>query len=247
MVKIGKIQHDAYQRTYHTDSSGFQEMRHLLLADSLHKIGNDHKEDGEQEIVGHLHMVGIDLKGSEDSRHQQSPQVFAAVSQHHTRNHRRQIGQGPHFPDMSGCNDDKEIAGESPYDGTQSRHPAAEVEGAHQYIEAQQIYKYIPYILRQPKMISLDSLIQRLHTLIRRCHLIGWHSTEECIGPTGHFARAILILRLFLSGTHTGRRIMPIQDLSLYVGRKEISERNHSEEHDDEHFRQNLFERFHYA
>ena len=192
-------------------------------------------------------MVGIHFKGSKDGCNQQPPQVFAPISQYYTCYHRRQIGQCPHLPDMPGGNDDKEITGESPYDSTQSRHPSAEIECSHQDIETQQIDKHVPYIFRQPQMIGLDSLIQRLHTLIRRCHLIGWHSTEERIGPTGHLARPFLILRLFLSGTHTCRGIMAIQNLTLNVCWEEISERNHSEEHDDEHFRQNLFERFHYA
>ena len=75
-------------------------------------------------------MVGQHLKGCKEGRHQHSPQVFAPVGQHHASYHRRQIGQRHHLPDVACGNDDKEIAGESPHDGSQCRQILTEVKGA---------------------------------------------------------------------------------------------------------------------
>ena len=91
-------------------------------------------------------MVGVDLEGREHRREQQSPQVFPLIGEYDTRDHRRQIGQCPHLPDMSCSNDNKEIGGEGPDDGTQRRHILSEVEGPQQDIEAQQIGEDEPYV-----------------------------------------------------------------------------------------------------
>ena len=81
-------------------------------------------------------MVGMHLERGKDARHHQAPQVFPPVGQHDTRYHRRQIGQGHHFPDMSCSNDNEEITAERPYHRTQHGQIPTEVEGTQQDIEA---------------------------------------------------------------------------------------------------------------
>ena len=245
MIKVRNIQGNGYQGTCHAHAGCLQEMCHSLLPDGFHQIGDNHKQNGEQEIVGHLHMIGIHLEGGKNGRQKQSPQVFTPIGKHDTRYHRRQIGQCPYFPDVAGSNDDKEIGRECPYDGTQHRHPATEIECPHQDIEAQQIYKNIPHILRQPEMIGIDGLHQWLRTAIRRSHLISRHAAEKGVRPARHLARSLPVLHLLLTGTYTGRRIVAIQDLPFNVCRKEIGKRNQGEEDENQHLRQNFLNRFH--
>ena len=75
-------------------------------------------------------MVGLHLKGGEDGCDDESPQILALVGEHHTGYHRRQVGQGNDLPDVSGGDDDEEVAGERPHDGAQHRKRPSEVEGA---------------------------------------------------------------------------------------------------------------------
>ena len=81
-------------------------------------------------------MVRVNLEGREHGRQHQSPQVFPPIGQYQSGNHRRQIGQSPHLPDMSGGDDDQEIGREGPDDRTQCRQMLTEVEGPQQDIEA---------------------------------------------------------------------------------------------------------------
>ena len=118
MIEVREVQTDTDKRTHDAYSRSFEEMTDLILAHGFHEPCNHHEQDDEQVIVGHLHMVGIDLKRREQGRDDQAPQVFPPVGQHDTRYHRWQIGQCPHLPDMSCGNDDEEIARERPYHGT---------------------------------------------------------------------------------------------------------------------------------
>ena len=63
-------------------------------------------------------MVRIDFESRKDGSEQKSPKIFPPISQYDTSDHRWQIGQCPYLPDMTGSNDDQEIGGESPDDGT---------------------------------------------------------------------------------------------------------------------------------
>ena len=49
-----------------------------------------------------------------------------------------------------------------PDDGTQRRQRLSEIEGTEHDIKAQEIDKHIPYIIRQPQMISLRYLTEHL-------------------------------------------------------------------------------------
>ena len=81
-------------------------------------------------------MVRIDLEGCEDSRQEESPKVFPLICQHDTCDHWWQISQSPYFPDVSSCDDNKEIGGESPDDRTESCQMLTEIEGSQQDVES---------------------------------------------------------------------------------------------------------------
>lgn len=135
-------------------------MSQFVVTDGINEIGNDHKQDDKQEIIRHLHVVGVDLKGRKQRRDNESPQVFAPVGKHHAGYHRREICQSHNLPDMSCGYDYEEIAREGPYYGAQSRQRLAEIERTKKDIESQQISKDIPHVLRKEKMISLYDLAQ---------------------------------------------------------------------------------------
>ena len=94
-------------------------------------------------------------------------------------------------------------------------------------------------------MIGIYGLTQWFGAVIRRSHLIGWHTTEERVCPTGHLARPLLVLQLFLTSSHTGRRIMTVQYFPFDVSREKVGERNQSEDDYNQYLGQNLFKRFH--
>ena len=137
-----------------------------MFSDGIHQPGDKEEEDDEQIIVGHLHVVRIDLEGREDGCQQQSPQVFPAIGQHKSCNHRWQIGQCPDFPDVSCCNNDQEIGRERPDNTSQCCQVLTEIKGPQQDVESQEIGKHIPHILRQPEMIGIGSLRQHIGRMI---------------------------------------------------------------------------------
>lgn len=121
------------------------------------------------------------------------PQILSPVGQHNARYHRRQIGQGHDFPYMAGSYDDEEIAAERPDDGAKRRERLPEIERPQQDVEAEKIGKDIPHILGKPQMIELTHTVEHIGTLVRRRHLIGWHTAEERVGPASGLACALII------------------------------------------------------
>ena len=136
MIQVGQIETDTYGSTGEANRCSLAETYHLLLADGIHQEGNHHEEDDKEVIIGHLHMVGIDLEGGKDGGNEQTPKVFSPVSQHDTSYHRRQIGQSHDLPDMSCRNDDKEVGRECPDDGAQGCQRLSEIESPQQDIES---------------------------------------------------------------------------------------------------------------
>ena len=199
MVEVRQVHADTDHSRQQTHKGGLYEMGNLMITNGLHQIGDNHKEEDKQIIVGHLHVVGTHLEGGEDSRNHKSPQVFPTIGQYHTGNHRRQVGQRHHFPEVS-CGDDyQEIGRESPDDGSQGGQQLSEVEGPQQDIEAQQIGKQVPYVVGQPQMICVDGGLYDITTLIRGCYLVGRHTSKHGVGPTRHLPCTLIILRLLVS------------------------------------------------
>ena len=149
MVEIRYVDTDTDGTTRQTRSRSLYEMLVLFLEQSFYTESDDHRQHNEQVVVGHLYVVGQHLQGCEERREQHTPQVFASVCQYHTGNHRRQVGQRHHLPDMTSGNNDEKVATECPYHSTQSCQIDTEVKGTQQDIEAQQVHEDIPHILGQ--------------------------------------------------------------------------------------------------
>ena len=116
---------DGTQVNAHTNGStcdtyacGLGKMNILLIADGIYQPSYHHRKDDEQIVVGHLHVVGVNLECSENGCEQESPQIFASIGQHKSCYQWWQIGQSPHLPDVSCSDDDKEIGAERPNYGT---------------------------------------------------------------------------------------------------------------------------------
>ena len=203
MIEVREVQTYTDGYTCQAHPCSFEEMTDLVLPHGIHEPCNHHEQDDEQVIVGHLHMVGIDLERSKQGRDDQAPQVFPSIGQHDTRYHRRQVGQCPHLPDMSCGDDDEEITRERPYHSTQGCHPLTEVEGTQQDIEAQQIDKHIPHILWEPQVVGIDHLSQGVSTIVRRGCLVGGHTAEQTVCPTSAFSCALVIVLSLLTSAHS--------------------------------------------
>ena len=109
VIEIRQVDAKANRGTDHTHRSSLQETGHLLLLHSFHQPGYYQCQDDEQVVVGHLHMVGVDLKSGKHRCQEQAPQILTPVGQYQTGNQRRQVGQGPYLPDMTGSDDNQEI------------------------------------------------------------------------------------------------------------------------------------------
>ena len=114
----------------------------------------------------------------------------------------------------------------------------AKVEGPQKDVEAQEVGKHEPYILRQPQMISVDDLRQHIRRAIRRGHLIRWHAAEERIRPTASLTRLLKIFDTFLSCSTPCRGIMTIENTTLDVGREEIGKSQDGKQQHCQHIRQ---------
>ena len=229
MVEVRDVHADAYGSSGDANGCRLQHMPPaaslcIFPREALHNEGDDHQGDDEQIVVGHLHVVGVHLEGCEECRNDKSPKVFPSIGKHHAGNHRWQIGQRPHLPDVSSGNDDEEITGERPHDATQHGQLTTEVEGAHQDVEAQQVDKHVPHIVGQPQMIGVDDLRQKIGTLIRGRCLIGRHTAEDGIRPACALTCLLQILQRLLPGAASCRRVVLVQNTPLQIGGHEIGE-----------------------
>ena len=226
MIEIAQIEHHTYQSTHGTDGGGLEEAGHPALLDGDDQEGDDHGQDDEQVIIGHLHMVGIYLKGREHRRKDQAPKVLAPIGEHDAGYHGRQIGKGHHLPDVARGDDDEEIAAERPDDASQHSKVLAEVESAQQDVESQQIDKHVDDAHGQPELIHLLGALEHVLTLIRRRQLIGGHTAEEGVGPAGLLTRLGLILQKFPANATAGSGVVLEEDAAVDVGRHEIDKRD---------------------
>ena len=245
MVEVRQVQTDADGSTCGTYRRGLRQVAVRLPPYTVNDERYHHGRHDEQVVVRHLHMVRHHLQGGKQCRHHQAPQVLAPIGQHHAGNHRRQVGQGHHLPEVAGGNDDEEVARERPYHAAQQGQVPAEVKGAQQDIEAQQVGKDVPYIVGQPQVVGLLGLLQHRRAVIRWRHLVGGHAAEQCIGPTGTLARTLFVSVHLLSGTASCRRVMAVEDAPFRIGREEIGKRHYGKQNDHQHIRQPSFQILH--
>ena len=190
-------------------------------------------------------MVGVHLKAGKQGREYETPQQLAPVGQHNTGNHRRQIGQGHHLPDVTCGYDYEEVTAESPYDGAQHGQRLPEIEGPQQYVEAKQVGKHIPYVVGKPQVVGRLDGREDARTVVRRGDLVGGHAAENGVGPPWGLARAGTIIGNLLAGTAPGRGVMLVKDAPFRVCREEISERKNRKQEHCQHIGQASFQCLH--
>ena len=246
VVQVRQVQTDGNSRCHHTGAKSLCQVLILLLAQTVNAERNDHRQDDEQIVVRHLYVVRQHLEGTEDGSDEHAPEVFTPEGQHHTGNHRRQVRQRHHLPDVSGGNDDEEVAGERPHDGPQCRQILTEVEGTQQDVEAQQVGKDIPHVLGQPQVIPRRGLRQQLRRVVRRRQLIRRHTAKQRIGPARALAGTLVILHCLLTGTSPSRRVVTVEHPALNVGREEVGKRNRHKQDDHQYVGQPNFPVLHH-
>ena len=222
MIEVGKV-------GSHTDKGGNQqygacleEPGKRLVAPRIFKVCSCDEQDDEQEVVGHLHVVGHDLQGDEEGCEYAACQQLAPVGEHDARYCGRDVGKGDELPDVSGGYQDKE----GPHDAAQACQPCRYAECPQQDVEAQHQDKRQVDIGGQEELVYFLCPLQRYGRVVGRGYLVGRHSAEEGIGPAGAFACLFVILFGFLSGTGTGSNVMLEQNAVLYVRRKKVDEGN---------------------
>ena len=120
VIQIGDIDSDAKKATEGKGTTSLEPTSYaFLLLQIRDKPSDGEGKDGEQEVVGHLHMIGHYLKSHEKTGNHDTPTVLSLIAKCHTTYRGRYEGQGVKFPDMTCCYDDKVVAGECPKDSTQ--------------------------------------------------------------------------------------------------------------------------------
>ena len=116
MVEVAEVDAHTNGSTSDAHTRGLSKMQVFLFADGIYQPSYHHRQDDEQIVVGHLHVVGVDLECGKDGCEHKSPQILTPISQHQSGYHWWQIGQSPHLPDVTSSNDNKEIGAEGPHD-----------------------------------------------------------------------------------------------------------------------------------
>ena len=245
VVEVGEFDGNTDDSCRRQHACRLQECGQLFLTDGFHEVGDNHEEDDEQIVIGHLHMVGFYFEGCEDRRHDEAGQVLAAVGQHDAGDHRREVGQCHYLPQVSGGDDDQKIGREGPHHTAQCRQRLPEVESPQQDVEAQKVGKKEPYIVRQPEVIGVHHLRQAVCRLIGRRHLVGRHTAEDGVCPACRLTCTVLVLCHFLCRSDTCRGIVAIENLALRDGYEEVSERDNRKQHDGHHIGKKSFPSFH--
>ena len=110
MVEVAGVDGDAEEAAEGEGGAGFDPVGDLLLSDGLYEPCYGHEADGEEEVVGHLYVVGEDLQSHEDACETETEAILAAVAECHAADGGGYEGEGEDFPDMSCCDDDEVVA-----------------------------------------------------------------------------------------------------------------------------------------
>ena len=229
VIEVGKV-------GGHTDKGGNQqygacleESGKRLVAPRVFKVCSCDEQDDEQEVVGHLHMVGHDLQGDEEGCEYAACQQLAPVGEHDARYCGRDVGKGDELPDVSRRNQNEEVGREGPHDAAQACQPCRYAECPQQDVEAQHQDERQVDVGGQEELVYFLCPLQRYGRVVGRGYLVGRHSAEKGIGPAGAFACLFVILFGFLSGAGAGCGVVLEQNTSFYIRRKKVGERNQDE------------------
>ena len=136
VIEVAQVDANAQDTADSEAKSSLQPLRKRLLSNRINQESERHQTDDEQEVVAHLNMIAQDLHRRKEARHNDSQQVFASVTQHHTSDGWRNEAERQEFPDVSCLYDDEVVTAEGPKNCTKSRHPNAEIERSEHNVEA---------------------------------------------------------------------------------------------------------------
>ena len=234
VIEVREVDGHAHQSGKDEHARGPHELRHRPCAPRLHAVGHGKEEHDEQEVVGHLHVVGDDLQGHEQGRHHAARQQPSAVGQHHAAYRGRDVGQGDELPDVSGGDEDEEVGREGPQHAADARIPCRDAEGPQQDVEAQHHDERQVDVVGQEQLVDALRPRQRSGGVIRGRNLVRGHAAKHGVGPAGAFARAVVVFLRLVPGAGARLRVVLEEDASLRVRREEVDERQQRESHDDE-------------
>ena len=229
VVEVGQVDRCRQESSHQECAGGFRPAPEGFGAQGFDAVGHRHEEHDKQEIVSHLQVVGGNLQGGKERRDGSSPQVFAAIGQHQSRDGRRNESESIHLPEVSGGDDDEEIAREGPCRRAECREQRFETERAHQEVEPEEIEEKEPERAGGAKPHHRLDHAHHLRRTIGRRNLISGHSRENTVGPTGAFARGLMISGLFLSLSHAGHGVVAAQHETFADGRGKIGETHQQE------------------
>ena len=115
MIQVRQVGGDAYQRGHYQHGACLEELGQGLFAPRLLEVSAYDEQDDEQEVVGHLYVVGRHLQSHKDGSQDASGQQPAPIGQHDARQRGRNIGQRDKLPDVPRRNKNEEIGRESPH------------------------------------------------------------------------------------------------------------------------------------
>ena len=233
VIEVREVDGHAHQSGDDEHARGPHELRHPAFAPCLHAVGNGEEEHDEQEVVGHLQVVGHHLQGGEQGRHAARQQP-AAVDEHHAAYRGRDVGQGDEFPDVSGGDEDEEVGREGPQHAADARIPRRDAKGPQQDVEAQHHDERQVDVVGQKELVDALRPGQGAGGVIRGGNLVRGHAAEHRVGPAGAFARALVVFLRLVAGAGARLRVVLEEDASLRVRREEVDEGQQREGHDDE-------------
>ena len=192
-------------------------MLHLLLADSDHEPSQDKSRHDEEEIVGHLGVIALQLQGSKESSQRRTGEVFAAIKQRQPADGGWYICQGDKLPDMSRADQDYEIGGESPCHSPEERdiplhlHAEPHDEEAHHH-DKEQIGG-----IRQTEHKDLAHPVEPTIGLITWGDLEIGHTSEQGVGPARIFAGGFTVVLHLPAVGKTLHRVGLLQHITLHI------------------------------
>ena len=119
VIKARRVGADGESPGHDGATGGDEPLFHFPLADGCAEPCDEHRRHDEEEIIGHLRVVALQLQGAEERREGRAGQVFAAVEQGQAADGRRDVGQGDELPYVPGPYQDYEIRREAPGDGAE--------------------------------------------------------------------------------------------------------------------------------
>ena len=114
VIQVGQVDGHTQEATNGKGKTALEPALHSLTTQIREQPAYGQGKNGQEEVVGHLHMVGNYLQCHEQSAHHYAPTALASVAKRHTSNGGGNEGQGVEFPDVTCCNDYEIVAGECP-------------------------------------------------------------------------------------------------------------------------------------